>query len=123
MLLTLGIRPRIILPSAALSIDMITNEPKAPKNTVIRACRVAMIAAIRKVLSPEEVYMIISVLPWRSGTISPHAPISDTTIMMNACQKASEGRSALERLAATKVPIYLERITHSDCPHLPSSRP
>jgi hypothetical protein len=37
---------------AALRIDMMTKLAKAPRNTVIRGCRVAMIAAIRKVLSP-----------------------------------------------------------------------
>jgi hypothetical protein len=37
---------------AALRIDMMTKLANAPRNTVIRGCRVAMIAAIKKVLSP-----------------------------------------------------------------------
>ena len=40
------------LPMAALSIDMMTRLAKAPRKTVIRGCLVAMIAAIKKVLSP-----------------------------------------------------------------------
>jgi hypothetical protein len=40
---------------AALRMDMITKLAKAPKKTVIRGCRVAMIAAIKNVLSPVSV--------------------------------------------------------------------
>jgi hypothetical protein len=39
-------------PMAALRMDMMTKLAKAPKNTVIRGCRVAIIAAIKNVLSP-----------------------------------------------------------------------
>ena len=51
---TLGMRPRMTLPSAALRMDMTTSEANAPPKTVIRGCRVAMIAAIRNVLSPAD---------------------------------------------------------------------
>lgn len=40
-------------PSAADKIDMTTSEAKAPANTVILGCLEAMIAAIKKVLSPK----------------------------------------------------------------------
>jgi hypothetical protein len=50
--LTFGIIPNITRPKAALRIDMTTSEANAPPKTVIRACRVAIIAAIRNVLSP-----------------------------------------------------------------------
>lgn len=43
------------LPIAALNIDMTTKLAKAPRKTVIRGCLVAMIAAMRKVLSPVRV--------------------------------------------------------------------
>lgn len=50
--LTFGMKPRIILPSAADRTDMSTRLAKAPAKTTVRECREAMIAAIRKVLSP-----------------------------------------------------------------------
>lgn len=40
---------------AALRMDMMTRLAKAPKKTVMRGCRVAMIAAIKNVLSPVNV--------------------------------------------------------------------
>lgn len=49
---TLGINPKITRPIAALNILITTKLAKAPANTVIRECLVAMMAAIRKVLSP-----------------------------------------------------------------------
>lgn len=49
---TFGMKPRMTLPSAADSTDMSTRLANAPANTTVRECRVAMIAAIRKVLSP-----------------------------------------------------------------------
>lgn len=39
---------------AALRIDMMTRLAKAPRKTVMRGCLVAMIAAIRNVLSPAQ---------------------------------------------------------------------
>jgi hypothetical protein len=53
--LTLGIRPRMTLPRAALKMDMTTKEANAPPKTVIRGCREAMMAAMRNVLSPAHV--------------------------------------------------------------------
>lgn len=50
--LTAGIRPKMTLPIAALRILITIKLANAPPNTVILGCRVAMIAAIRKVLSP-----------------------------------------------------------------------
>lgn len=73
---TFGINPRITRPIAALSTLITTRLANAPPNTVMRACRVAIMAAMRKVLSP----------------------ISDTTIMMNAWKRAS-GNCQLSCLA------------------------
>jgi hypothetical protein len=43
------------LPNAADNTLITTRLAKAPANTVVRACREAMMAAMRKVLSPERV--------------------------------------------------------------------
>lgn len=52
--LTAGIRPKMTLPIAALRMLITIKLANAPPNTVILGCRVAMIAAIRNVLSPVE---------------------------------------------------------------------
>lgn len=69
--------PRIALPNAADNTDMITSETKAPAKTVMREYLDAIIAAIKKVLSP--------VISWNIQV----SPISDTTIMTNADANAS----------------------------------
>ena len=45
-------RPRMTLPMAALKTLMTSKLANAPENTVNRGCRVAMMAAMRNVLSP-----------------------------------------------------------------------
>jgi hypothetical protein len=50
--LTFGTRPRMTRPSAADNMDMTTRLANAPPKTVTRECRLAMMAAIKKVLSP-----------------------------------------------------------------------
>lgn len=64
-------------------MDMMTRLAKAPKNTVIRGCRVAMIAAIKNVLSPGHVSL-------DHKPELDNIPISETTIMMNALNRAAE---------------------------------
>lgn len=65
--LTAGINPKMTLPIAALN-TLITNKlANAPEKTVNRGCLVAMMAAMRNVLSP----------------------ISDTRIKVNDCMSAS----------------------------------
>jgi len=67
---------------AALRMDMMTKLANAPKKTVIRGCRVAMIAAIKNVLSP----ICVSSASYPALA---DVPISDTTIMMNALKRAA----------------------------------
>lgn len=74
---TLGIKPKITRPKAALNMLITTKLAKAPANTVIRGCLVAIMAAIRKVLSP----------------------ISETTIITKAWTKPSEATVSYERFS------------------------
>jgi hypothetical protein len=50
--LTAGINPKMTLPIAALNTLMTNKLANAPEKTVNRGCLVAMMAAMRKVLSP-----------------------------------------------------------------------
>lgn len=77
---TLGINPKITRPIAALNILITTKLAKAPANTVIRECLVAMMAAIRKVLSP----------------------ISETTIITKAWTKPSGANVIYEQFIFRK---------------------
>jgi hypothetical protein len=86
-MLTFGTSPKMTFPMAALKMDMMTRLAKAPKKTVIRGCLVAMIAAIRKVLSPRRIcQQNVS-----STSQSDLLPISETTIMMKALKRAAKG--------------------------------
>ena len=82
---------------------MMTRLAKAPANTVFRGCRVAMIAAMRKVLSPK----LWSVAHPKRRSRS-NSPISETTIIIKAWKKASRGE--LHRVRRTTLPrgIYFE---------------
>lgn len=72
---------------------MSTSDANAPANTTVRECRVAMIAAIRKVLSP-----YLSVTLQRSDV-----PISDTTIIRKAEASASVVSYRVVTLSARKL--------------------
>ena len=74
---------------AALRMDMMTRLANAPKKTVIRGCRVAMIAAIKNVLSPAKVSIALDDGASASTTTTIHVPISETTIMMKALNRAA----------------------------------